>query len=180
MMVISWILHRVACFICSKFWRNVVPPSSVISDMCDIFYKNVLEQSAVLELRNWNVFCRVFWICIASAVQTCMCYNAAQPPNGTSVLHFAEILNLILPALQYFSQNCKYTGTVIVLVMFSICILEAASLNLNQITDYPDSGFLWYSSDYWGVCSKSAMKWTTTPFFDILTSQDPNWNCIGH
>jgi len=78
----------------------------------------------------------------ASAVQTCMCYNAAQPPNGTSVLHFAEIFNLILPSSQYFSQNGKYTGTVIVSVMFWICIPQVASLNLNQITDYPDSGFL--------------------------------------
>jgi len=74
----------------------------------------------------------------ASAVQTCMCYDAARPQNGTSVLHFAEILKLILPALQYFSQNGKYTGTVIVSVTFSICILKATSLNLNQITDYPD------------------------------------------
>jgi hypothetical protein len=78
----------------------------------------------------------------ASAVHTCMCYKAAQPPNGTSVLHFAEILNLILPALQYFSQSSKYTGTVIVSVMFSICMLEVASLNLNQTADYPDSGLL--------------------------------------
>ena len=77
-----------------------------------------------------------------SAVQTCMCYNAAQPPNGTSLLHFAEILNLIVPALQYFSQSSKCTGTVIVPVMFLICILEVASLNLNQITDYPDSELL--------------------------------------
>jgi len=77
-----------------------------------------------------------------SAVQTCMCYNAAEPPNGTSVLHFSEILNLILSALQHFSQNGKYTDTVTASVMFSICILKVASLNLNQITDYPDSGFL--------------------------------------
>jgi hypothetical protein len=78
----------------------------------------------------------------ASAVQTCMCYKAAQPPNGTSVLHFAEILNLIVPALQYFSHSSKYTGTIIVSVMFLICILEVASMNLNQIPDYPDSGLL--------------------------------------
>ena len=69
----------------------------------------------------------------ASAVQSCRCYKAAQP---------AEILNRILPALQYFSQSGKYTGTVIVSVIFLICILEVASLNLNQITDYSDSRIL--------------------------------------
>jgi hypothetical protein len=49
--------------------------------------------------------------------------------------------------------------------MFLICILEVASMNLNQIPDYPDSGLLWSSSDYWGVCSKSSTGLVPADFF---------------